>query len=72
MFRVNKAKGSWLWVFALLEVSSLLCNKKSFSHRLLQVICGKGGIIWEYQNYRLRVLHCGTALMQWGSLVVES
>lgn len=54
MFRVNKAKGGWLWVFALLEVSSLLCSKKSFSHRLLQVICGRGGLIWEYQNCRLR------------------
>lgn len=54
MFRVNKAKGGRLWIFALLEVSSLLCSKKSFSHRLLKVICGKGGIIWEYQSCGLR------------------
>lgn len=46
--------GAWLWVFALLEVSSLLCSKKSFCHRLLKVICGKGGIIWECQSCGLR------------------
>lgn len=51
---MNKAKGHYGF-FPFLEPSSLPCSKKSFSHRLLEVICGRDGIIWEYhQSYKLR------------------